>query len=195
MESLILENPTTKLWTRSEYEAAGELGLLEGQRFELIEGAIVVMSPQKEPHYFSIDAVAEKVKEAFGKGYWVRIQVQLNLGKNSAPEPDIAVVVGSRLDYAQEHPKTAVLVIEIAGTTLRYDQTTKAALYAKFGIADYWIVNLFLRQIEVYRRPIEVTPGVWKYSKIKIYKEGTFLRALEMPKAKIAVADLLPPVM
>ena len=64
-----------------------------------------------------------------------------------------ALVKGSRASYKKRHPKTAVLIVEVSDTTLKNDRIRKASLYARAGIADYWIINLVDRQLEVYRQP------------------------------------------
>ena len=82
-----------------------------------------------------------------------RIQGPLLLGHRTKPEPDVAVVVGEIRDYAGKHPTTAVLVIEVSDSTLKFDSARKAALYADAGIQEYWVLDLVNRLLEVYRRP------------------------------------------
>src|SRR5205823_6441463 len=94
-------------WTREEYYRAAELGLFRpDERLELIRGEIIVLSPQKPPHYVAIDSGADALKAAFGPGYWVRQQGPLVLGEDSEPEPDLLVVPGSSRDY-RDHPTAA----------------------------------------------------------------------------------------
>jgi Uma2 family endonuclease len=129
-----------------------DLGWFAGQRVELIEGEIVVLSPQKFAHGQVADRVTELMRGLFGNGFWVRMQLPLDLGENSEPEPDVSVVRGRREDFT-EHLRTAELVIEVSDTTLAYDRREKASLYASAGIADYWVVNLVQRQVQVFRAP------------------------------------------
>lgn len=88
-------------------------------------------------------------------GWHLRIQLPVKLNDNSAPEPDIAVVRGSEEDYADRHPgpEDLVLVIEVAGSSLGTDRTTKQRLYATAGVPQYWIANLTLSQIEFLEQP------------------------------------------
>jgi Uma2 family endonuclease len=144
--------PQARRWTREEFYRMADLGFFHGQRAELIEGEIVVMSPQKWLHACTVDRVAEVLRPGFGSGAWVRTQLPLNLGLSSDPEPDVSVVPGERDDYT-DHPTTALLVVEVSDTTLEYDRGRKASLYARAGIEDYWIVNLVDLQLEVYRQP------------------------------------------
>ncbi len=140
-------------WTRSEYYRMGELGLFNGQRVELLDGEVIVMSPMGAGHAAAVTKVAHALFRAFGEGFSVRVQLPLALDPTTEPEPDVAVITGSPDDYLDEHPSTAVLIVEVADTSLAYDRTEKARVYARANISEYWIVNLLERQLEVYRKP------------------------------------------
>jgi Uma2 family endonuclease len=124
----------------------------------------------------------------------VRSQGGLDLGNRQQPIPDVAVVPGSPRDHARDHPTSALLVVEVSDTTIRYDRGFKAHLYARAGISDYWIVNLGDRQLEIHRNP---GPDPDRASRF-CYAEVTVIPAdgqaspLARPEALIAVADLLP---
>src|ERR1700676_210653 len=145
--------PRPRRWTKAEYYQIAAMGWFDGKRVELVEGEIMVFSPQKFIHYAVTDQVAERLRKAFGIGFWVRLQAPLGLGSRSEPEPDVSVVAGARTDYT-DHPSTALLVVEISDTTLANDLGRKASLYARAGLPDYWIVNLVDEQVEVFRNPI-----------------------------------------
>jgi len=128
-----------------------------------------------------------------GAGWDVREAKPLDTGRRSLLEPDVSVVAGSIRDFARAHPKTAALVVEISESTLRKDRTIKAHLYAQAGLADYWIVNLVDRQLEVHRNP-GVDParrGRFRYD-VTIVPESGSIAPLAAPQSPIAVADLLP---
>jgi Uma2 family endonuclease len=115
-------------------------------------------------------------------------------GRDSDPEPDLALVAGDWRDYAAAHPTTALLVVEIADSLLAHDRTRKARAYARAGVADYWIVNLVEWQVEVYRRP-EPDPSevdAWHYGVWHIARPGEHLSPLAAPGASIAVQEVLP---
>lgn len=95
----------------------------------------------------------DALRKAFGEGTHVRIQLPLALDPSSEPEPDVTVVRGSPRDYRDAHPSAALLVVEVADTTLSHDRDQKGSLYARAGVADYWIVNLVDQVLEVYRDP------------------------------------------
>src|SRR5437773_1769612 len=130
--------PKVRLWTRTEYHQMADLGWFDGQRAELVEGEIVVLSPQKFGHGATTDRVTELLKALLGGEFWVRMQLPIAIGEISEPEPDVSVVPGKREDYT-DHPKGASLIIEVSDTTLIYDRGKKLKLYAKAGVYEYWI--------------------------------------------------------
>lgn len=184
--------PKRRRWTRDEYYRMMDLGLFRGQRVELLGGEIVKMPAQKDTHVVSVSLTAKAVANAFGPGFWVRTQAPLNLGKLDDPEPDVAVVPGAERDYlGSENRAEAVLVVEVSDTTLAYDRGRKAWRYARAGIADYWIVNLPDRRLEIYRVPAR--QGVrFRYTSVSVVGEHEAVSPLAMPNARIGVADLLP---
>jgi Uma2 family endonuclease len=186
-------DPKSRLWTQDELHQMAELGFFEGQRAELIEGEIVVLSPQKASHYTATDQAADLLRQHFRKGFHVRMQGPLDLGPHSEPEPDVAVVQGSRASYRTKHPKTAVLIVEISDTTLKNDRSRKASLYARAGIADYWIINLVDRQLEVYRQPQPDAAQTYGhgYSDVTILTVGQTVAPLAEPTVLLDVGDLL----
>jgi Uma2 family endonuclease len=159
------------------------------ERLELVDGEILCMSPQKGPYATASDLTESVLREVFPTGCRVRIQKPLTLGGVSEPEPDIAVVRGAARDFTRSHPTTAELVVEVADSTLAFDRGTKASLYARAGIRDYWILNLPERILEVHREP---DPGAEQYQSVTRYAEADAIAPLAAPDARIAVADLLP---
>ena len=149
--------PQPKLWTRAEYQRLGQLGAFApGERVELIEGTIVAMSPQNFAHTRSISHATLLLVRLFGDTHYVRAQCSLYLTASSEPEPDLALVRHELVDGPEvnDNPRSADLIIEVSEASLRFDQTTKLALYARAQIPEYWIVNLVSRLLEVYRHPL-----------------------------------------
>jgi Uma2 family endonuclease len=171
-----------------------DLGWFLGQSVELIRGEIIEMPNQKSGHYACIDKSAKRLELAFGPGFWVRTQAPIALGGDSEPNPDVSVVSGSRENYLSNHPTTALLLLEVSDSTLRYDRKVKGGIFASAQIADYWIVNLVDRQVEVYRQPVPDTSGEFAaiYCDVQIFKPGDSVTPLAAQAAKIPVVDLLP---
>ncbi len=186
--------PTVHRWTRHEYEKMVEVGLFEGKRVELIEGQVIEMAPMLSAHATAVALTAKTVEQAFGAGYFVRWQMPFAVGELSEPEPDLAVIVGDIRDYTDEHPTRAALIIEVADTSLRYDREDKASLYAKAGVADYWVLNLNARQFEVRRKPVkdQTKRYGFGYAETAVFRPTDSVSPLAKPQTTIAVAALLP---
>ena len=185
-----MEAVQTYRWTREAFEKLAEVGLIDPDaRLELIDGEILQkMSPQSSRHATAVLLVAEALRSVFASpAYTVRVQLPLALGPYSEPEPDVAVVEGTPRRYREAHPSTAVLVVEVADASLAFDRTRKAALYARAGIPDYWIVNLLDGVLEVHRQPEGDT-----YRERLVLPSQERVRPLARPEVEIAVAELLP---
>ena len=134
MTPTALVEPTQRRWTRDEYYRMADLGWFTGQRVELIDGEIMVLSPQGPLHVTSTERVRRVLEQACGAGVWVRMQFPVDFGMYSEPEPDVSVVTGSLDDYTSAHPTTALLIVEVSDSTLSYGRNRKASLYARVGI-------------------------------------------------------------
>ena len=190
----LLVEPIPRRWTRDEYYRMGELGLFRGQRVELIDGAVMVLSPQGPSHATSVERVRKALETSLGDGVWVRTQLPVDFGIHTEPEPDVSVVSGSLEDYTSAHPVSALLIIEVSDTTLSYDRHNKASLYAHAGITDYWIVNLVDCQLEVRRQPV-ADPNTLHgsdYTEVILLHSGDTVTPLCRPHTRLSVADLLP---
>jgi Uma2 family endonuclease len=130
---------------------------------ELIEGEILQMAPIGPEHVTATHSLYDCLRRVFGKGYVVRMQSPLSLG-DSEPQPDLAVVAGSPSDFQHAHPTHAVLVIEVAQSSLPYDREVKSSLYARAGIPDYWVLDIENRRLEVYRDPAESLDAPFGYA-------------------------------
>jgi len=140
--------------SRSEYERWIEAGVLRPEdRLELIDGALVEVTPQSGRHANTVERVRRALERRLAPGFLVRDQKPLALDDRSEPEPDIALVRGTLDDYEDDHPRTAVLVVEVAGTSLPLDRGSKLALYAGAAIPEHWIVNLDTAELEVWCGP------------------------------------------
>ena len=191
------EEPTIpfRRFKRVDYVRLTELGVFKpGERLELLDGMLVVREPQATPHATSVRLTLAALRAAFGTGWLVDTQMPVALDDVSEPEPDVCVVPGDARAYRQMHPSHPVLLVEVADTSLAEDRTLKAALYARAAIADYWIVNLVDRALEVYREPVpsETAPYGWRYASVVILRPPDSVSLLAAPHARIAVASLLP---
>jgi len=182
-------------WTRAEYERLIEIGIFRpGEPIELLGGELMVAEPQGSAHYTAIGLVEDALRSALGPGWLVRSQGPIALTDDSEPEPDVAVTRGSRRDYSREHPGRPALVVEVAESSLALERQHKGSLYARAGVADYWILNLVEQVLEMYREPIldPTSRFGWRYASMEILASGSSAAPLAAPAARIAVSDLLP---
>lgn len=185
--------PRPKVWTVSEFNQLGDLGVFEGQRAMLIDGVIIEEGPMNPPHRIALELATEAIRIAFGSGWRVCVQMPLHLGQTSDPEPDIALIPGSSRG-AIAHPTTASLVIEVSDTSLRYDTTDKMSLYAAGGIADYWVLDVVGRQLIVHRDPQPDSAQHFRfgYASITAFGPTDSVAALAQLTAVVRVAEMLP---
>jgi Uma2 family endonuclease len=189
------ERPAQRRWTRDEYARLIDHGVLgEDDPVELVAGRLLVKEPQPSSHRTGVLLVAKAVERAFGEGWFVQTQSPIALGARSEPEPDVCVVRGSPRDYLDAHPSAPALVVEVADSGLRAARGVKAAVYARAGIADYWILNLRARLLEVRRELARPGPARrrWGYASVATLGPDATVAPLAAPSAVIRVADLLP---
>jgi Uma2 family endonuclease len=176
------------VWTRDAYERAGEAGVFGDLRVELIEGQVLQMSPMGSRHSTTVSRVYEELRLAFGKNFYVRSQMTVDLNERSQLEPDLAVVRGHVDDFDDFHPKRADLIVEVAETSLRFDRTVKATIYAAADVQDYWIVNLDDEVVEIYRKPSSSSG----YTQKNVVGRREKVTPFGAPSAVIEVDRLLP---
>jgi Uma2 family endonuclease len=169
---------------REEYERLAELGRFEDERVELLDGMLVVMTPPGPPHASAVDRLTRLLLLAVGDRAVVRVQNPLALSDLSEPDPDLAVVPPG--DYVDAHPQTAWLVVEVAHESLNKDRRIKTALYAAAGIAEYWIVDIAGRRIEVYK-----DPRAGRYTSVESRQPGDVIQLGAFADAAIAVSDVV----
>ena len=193
--------PRLRRWTRDEYYRMAELGWFRGKRVFLLSGEIFEMAGQGNWHSVAIGKGLDVLRNVFPpERFWVRPQLPLDLDDGtSEPEPDLAVVPGKPDDY-RTHPSTALLIIEVSDTSLALDRRKKSPYYAAAQVPEYWIVNLYDRQLEVHRQPVldaaypwqDDGPPLARYTDTQVLKLDQTIAPVAAPQSKIAVADLFP---
>jgi Uma2 family endonuclease len=185
-------------FTREQYYEMGERGYFDGKRVELVFGEIVEMSPIKWPHALGVKLTSDALTPVFAVGFWLHLQQPLALPgvvPGSEPQPDVAVIPGSPRAYSG-HPTVAALVVEVADTTLSYDTTTKAELYATANVPEYWVLDVVSRELHVFRDPrrlpLPEDLGATAYKTHLTLGPADRVAPLAVPGASILVSDLLP---
>ncbi len=138
----------------AEYEQIGRAGILtEDDSVELLEGVIVEKMTKYPPHDGMIDLLVQLLQRQLPLNWYPRAQ-NVFITSDSAPEPDVVVTRGNPRNYFQRHPVAAdvALIIEVADSSIHRDRR-KRKIYARAGVAQYWIFDLNLGQIEMYAEP------------------------------------------
>jgi Uma2 family endonuclease len=156
--ALTIEPTAVKSWTVLDYHRTSEMGILgSDERTELMNGQILLKASKSPSHALALRLLSMTLDTVLAdQPFFVRTQDPIQLDDWSEPEPDLAIMRGTVLDYADHHPRPEEieLVVEVADSTLKQDGEIKDKLYAQAGIADYWVLDLKDRQLHVFRNPL-----------------------------------------
>ncbi|MBM3735208.1 MAG: Uma2 family endonuclease [Acidobacteria bacterium] len=179
-----------KTWSREEIEVLESTGLFNDQHYELIEGELISKMGKKRPHVEGVKRMGEALVSVFGAAY-VNQEAPIDIAPEdnprNEPEPDVIVLRRRSSEFtANPGPADLALVVEVSESTLRQDRTTKARLYARAGIGEYWVLDVKGRRLLVFR-----DPGPDGYRVQLSFGELESVSPLERPRDLIAVADLV----
>jgi Uma2 family endonuclease len=182
---------TTVRTTYEEFESRIRRGDFDNtdDRFELLFGEICVMIWPKPPHENAVDELTEWSFTSLPAGA-ARVRIQNSLGipaLDSLTLPDVAWMRRRDDSARRPLPEDVLLVIEVSGSTLSLDRGKKAKIYAGAGIADYWIVNLRKRCLEIRRDP---RGGIYRL--VQTLHPGDEARPPAFPELALAVSRLFP---
>lgn len=173
--------------TVEQYHLMGEAGVFEPDaRVELIEGEVIDMAPIGTRHWSMVTRLNHLLVAAAGARAIVSVQQSLRLSRNTEPEPDVALLKPRADFYAGALPTgtDALLVIEVADTTLEFDLRTKARLYATHGVPEYWVIDVAAGRVHQHRQ----AQGE-HYTQVQVLEQpGT----LALPGIDGAVIELAP---
>jgi Uma2 family endonuclease len=164
--------------------AAGIIG--EDDPVELLHGVLTAVSPQHAPHATVTQRLTTWLAPLMVAGtHDVRVQLPFLVpDPTSLPEPDIAVV--ERDDGTIDHPREALLIVEVADSSMRVDTTIKSALYADAGVPEYWVVDVNARRILVHRDPAD-----GGYATRSAHGSGEQVRPAALDVAPLEITALL----
>ncbi len=167
-----------------------EAGILhEEDRLELLDGEIIEMPPIGGPHSSTVNRLNRVFVLALrGEQAIVSVQNPVRLHGETELYPDFAIVAPRDDFYRDSIPSAAevMLVVEVADSSLSYDRNTKAAWYARAGIAEFWLVDIATKSVEVYRNP--ANDG---YADLSYRHLGESVSPLAFPAVGISVDDFL----
>jgi Uma2 family endonuclease len=178
-------------FTVEQYHRMGEAGILSPEcRVELIDGEIFEMSPINPWHSGVVNWLNHRFVTALGRRVVVHVQNPTIVDRRSEPQPDLMLLTPREDFYRTAHPTPAdaLLVVEVAETSLAYDRRRKLPLYARTGVSEVWIVNHRADAIDVFRDP---SPGSYATRFRRGRSEEVAPAAF--PDLRLSVDDILGP--
>ena len=172
-----------------EWKKLGEANVFPSEcHLELIDGEILEMAPIGFNHAGHVTRLLNLFAPLLDDKVIMTAQNPLQLGNLSEPEPDFMLLRAEKSFYTQRHPtpEDVLLLIEVADSSLEYDQTTKQSLYARYHIAEYWVINLNNASLEVYRQP-----QGHLYQQKNTLKAGDEMTLSMLNNLSIAVSDII----
>jgi Uma2 family endonuclease len=180
---------TRRRFTVDDYQRMEEAGILRAEdRVELVDGEFVRMMAIGPRHHASVDRANRAFVTKLGESAIVRVQGAVRLDLYNAPEPDL-VLLRPRSDfYATRHagPADVLLILEVAESSIEYDRTVKALLYARADVPEYWVVDLNERILYCY-----LSPHRAGYRNVREYARGQLLAPQLLPDCVVATSELL----
>jgi|SRR5215813_4111212 len=173
----------------TEYYQMAAAGILTpDDRVELIEGEIIKMSPIGSPHAACVSRLVRLANRLVDESAIVWVQNPVRLSNFTEPVPDVALLKPRADYYAARHPvpDDALLLIEVADSSLLKDRNVKIPLYARSGIPEVWLINLPKAVIEVYTELQNA-----QYSKVLEFDRAAVVVSSSLEGWSIPAADIL----
>jgi Uma2 family endonuclease len=161
-------------------------------RLELIEGELINKMGKNRPHTVALTFVREALALLFG-GRFVDTETTIDVAPEdnptNQPEPDLIVLTKPSSEFRSANPQPADLrlVVEISDSTLSFDRTVKARLYARAGIVEYWVFDVAGRRLVVHRDPLK-----GGYQSVMVYTDEESVSPLASPDRQFRVGDAFP---
>jgi Uma2 family endonuclease len=185
--------PPRKRWTREECAKLEKYGLLDAQRYELIEGELIDKMGKNRPHTIVCMLLMRWLGRAISDER-VQLEGAIDVSPEdlpiSEPEPDLVLLMNPVESYRDRHPgpDQIQLLIEVADASLAFDLNVKAPLYARAGIVEYWVIDINARRLLVFRHPVE-----GEYRSTTKYAANDNVSPLAAPNAQLHIKSILPP--
>jgi Uma2 family endonuclease len=184
-------DPPRKRWTRAQCATLEASGLLDQESLELVEGELISKMGKKRRHVSSGKRLQEWLVRVFGWRFMdaeAPIDVAPEDNPTNEPVPDL-IVLRQDDSHFPSNPRAQdlLLVVEIADSSLNFDLTVKAGLYARAGVSEYWVLDVTGRRLVVHRDP---RSGM--YADVAAYGEHESVSPLAAPQAQFRVADAFP---
>jgi Uma2 family endonuclease len=188
-----VQYPPRKRWTRAECDRLEALGIFDQQHLELIEGELIDRKMSKNrPHVNAAAWLIGWLIQTFGAGL-VNAEAPIDVAPEdnptNEPVPDLIVLRGSYSEFrsASPQPRDLDLVVEIADTSLQFDLTVKAPIYARAGIVEYWILDVASQRLIVHRDPQD-----GQYASVIVYGRDESVSPLAAPNSSFLIRSVFP---
>lgn len=184
-----------KRFTVDEYHRLADNGFFhEDDRVELIQGQIIQMAAKGTAHSTCCSNLIMELASLVAGVALLRCQDPVKITSTSEPEPDFTIVKQRTDNYLSAHPNPfdVLLVIEIADSSLKYDQELKLRLYAEAGIYDYWIFNLLENHLEAYSEPFQELQGNYGYRLKRIVLPNEAIALPYFPDLSLDLSKVFP---
>jgi Uma2 family endonuclease len=181
----LLEPGALRPLKAEEFLRLAEAGAFVDEHVELLHGVVVRKMTQGPRHIWSVERLARRLRRALDDSYAVLAQSSLLALPHAVPEPDVAVVPDA-VHGAMPTSASALLVIEVADSSLKRDDEIKRPIYAAAGVPEYWIVDLVADAVIVHTEP-----EGGDYRRVERVTLGAVLRPVRLPAVALVVDDEL----
>lgn len=176
-------------WTLAEFDRFIELGVFTGDdKVELIGGELVPMSPKGVKHETLKEDLQDWFQERLPKSVRLRTELGWRPDSETYCEPNLVLFAAQRRHFATAPAREVVLLVEVADASLKFDTQTKALLYARLGVAEYWVINVVNLETRVHRQP-----GGGKYGYVRRIAPTRALSPGLLPDLTLRLADVVQP--
>ena len=176
-------------FTVDQYHRMDKAGVFPPDcRLELVDGEIFEMSSPSPWHSGVVNRLNYRFVTGLGDRAVVHVQNPTIVDRHSEPQPDLMLLKprDDFYDTAHPTPDDALLVVEVAHTSLAHDRRRKLPLYAKRGVSEVWIVNRRADAIEVFR-----DPSARGYREQLKRVRGEEIAPVAFPDLRLSVGDVL----
>ncbi|HTW85382.1 MAG TPA: Uma2 family endonuclease [Candidatus Sulfotelmatobacter sp.] len=192
MQTTIAEQePHPRPFTVAEYYRLGDVGIIKPEeRVELLNGLLRTMPPIGPKHAYALRRLDALLQDRVGSCAVVSVQLPFRLGEFSELQPDLVLLRLPAERYRRVHPTPAdaLLVVEVAVTSVRYDRGPKLEAYASGGVREYWIVDVAHRRVELY-----LDPAANGFRVARVARGGDAIAPEAFPDLVLTVDELLLP--
>ena len=191
----VLRDPPRIYWTAKQFHDLCDSGWFGRRKVFLVDGEILEVSLPNPPHDIGVTETYKYLSRAFpDPDHYVRNQQSFDAGLDTDPGPDLVVARGQSRSHRGGPPTEAVLIVEVADSSLSYDRRGKMHIYAAAGVPEYWVLDVAGLQLLVFRDPVPdpAAERGHRYATQLALGEADAVSPQAAPAAITTVRELLP---